>query len=81
MLVQSSESDIRLLPALPDAWSEGSVSGLCARGGFEISMTWANKKLIKTSISSKKGGYTTLIYNNQTKKIALKAVQKVDVVW
>ena len=81
MLVQSSESDIRLLPALPDAWSEGSVSGLCARGGFEISMNWANKKLIKTSILSKKGGYTTLIYKNQTKKIALKAGQKVDVVW
>ena len=81
MLVQSSESDIRLLPALPDAWSEGSVSGLCARGGFEISMNWANKKLIKTSISSKKGGYTTLIYKNQTKKITLKAGQKLEVVW
>ena len=81
MLVQSSESDIRLLPALPDAWSEGSVSGLCARGGFEISMNWANKKLIKTSILSKKGGYSTLIYKNQTKKITLKAGQKMEVVW
>ena len=81
MLVQSSESDIRLLPALPDAWSEGSVSGLCARGGFQISINWANKKLIKTSISSKKGGYTTLIYKNQTKKITLKAGQKLEVVW
>ena len=58
MLVQSSEDKIRLLPALPDAWTEGSVSGLCARGSFEIALTWANKKLTKTVISSKKGGET-----------------------
>ena len=60
MLVQSSEDEIRLLPALPDAWKEGSVSGLCARGGFEIALTWADKKLTKTVVLSKKGGETTV---------------------
>ena len=42
MLVQSTEKEIRLLPALPDAWSSGSVKGICARGGFVISMEWDN---------------------------------------
>lgn len=40
MLVQSNETEIRLLPALPDAWESGSLEGICARGGFEISMEW-----------------------------------------
>jgi alpha-L-fucosidase 2 len=81
MLVQSSESDIQLLPALPDAWSEGSVKGLCARGGFEIALIWSNNALQKTIISSKKGGYTQLMYKDKIKKISLKAGEKVEIVW
>jgi alpha-L-fucosidase 2 len=81
MLVQSHTGNIHLLPALPDAWANGSVSGLCARGGFEISMIWQDKKLQKTVILSKNGGNTTLVYNNQTKNIALKAGQKMDIIW
>lgn len=45
MLVQSNETEIRLLPALPDSWETGSVTGICARG-FEIAMEW-NAKIIK----------------------------------
>jgi alpha-L-fucosidase 2 len=81
ILVQSSESDIRLLPALPDAWSEGSVKGLCARGGFEVALNWSKNVLNQSIISSKKGGYTVLIYKNKTKKIELKAGQKMVVNW
>jgi alpha-L-fucosidase 2 len=81
MLVQSSENEIRLLPALPDAWTEGSVSGLCVRGAFEIAMNWADKKLTKTVILSKKGGSTTVIYKNQSKKISLKVGEKMEIVW
>lgn len=81
MLVQSTENEIRLFPALPDAWSEGSVSGLCTRGAFEVSLTWQDKKLIKTTILSKKGGETTVFYNNQSKKISLKAGQKINLNW
>ena len=55
MLLQSNENEIRLLPALPDAWESGSVKGICARGGFEIAMEWNTKTLKKVTVFSKIG--------------------------
>jgi alpha-L-fucosidase 2 len=81
MLVQSSEDEIRLLPALPDAWESGSVNGIRARGGFEISMEWTNKTLKKVSVSSITGGTTTLIGGNKTKKISLKNGETIVIDW
>ena len=72
MLMQSDLGQIKLLPALPEAWSEGSVKGLCARGGFEISMAWQNKQLTSLHILSKAGGRTKLIYGKTIKEITLK---------
>jgi alpha-L-fucosidase 2 len=46
---------IELLPALPKAWPAGAVSGLRARGGFEVSMKWANGKLTNVELESKNG--------------------------
>ena len=81
MLVQSDESEIRLLPALPDAWDNGSVKGICARGGFVIAMEWNANTLKKVSVFSKKGGATTLIYRNTKKIIKLKKGQKLEINW
>ncbi len=81
MLLQSGDHYIRLLPALPDAWESGSVSGVCARGGFVISMEWKNKTLKKISISAKADGKTTLINGNKEKEIFLKNGQTIDIDW
>lgn len=56
MLVQSHDEAVHLLPALPELWSTGSVSGIVARGGFEIDMTWNDGSLEETIITSKQGG-------------------------
>ncbi len=83
MLMQSSLVDgnwhIQLLPALPSAWKDGSVSGLCARGGFEVSIEWKDGKLQRAEIKARKAGTVTLLYNNQRKTFSMKAGQNLPV--
>jgi alpha-L-fucosidase 2 len=81
MLVQSTDNEIRLLPALPDAWESGSVKGICARGGYEISMEWAQKKLKNVTIFAKADGKTTLMNDGKNKEVMLKKGQKKEIDW
>jgi alpha-L-fucosidase 2 len=64
---------------LPKEWSEGSVSGLCARGGFEVSFQWKGGKVRSASIKAKKTGVVTLLYNEQQKTFKVKAGQTLPV--
>lgn len=73
MLIQSHNSLIRLLPAIPEAWKTGEVEGLCARGGFVISMKWDQGKIQNTKIYSARGGKCRLEYNGEQQEISLKA--------
>lgn len=68
-----STTVIELLPALPAAWSEGKVSGLCARGGYEVSFEWKGGYVRSATIKAKKKGTVTLLYNKQQKTLHLKA--------
>lgn len=55
MLMQSHDGFIKLLPALPDEWTDGEFKGLCARGGFELDFIWKNKTVTQFKVLSKAG--------------------------
>ena len=52
MLVQGYNGKLRLLPALPDEWSQGEVAGICARGGLTIDMKWHNSAITHACIEA-----------------------------
>ena len=66
MLLQSHMGFIQLLPALPDAWKEGSVSGICAKGNFEVAMVWENNQLKEAVVHSNAGGNCVIKYADKT---------------
>lgn len=64
MLIQSNMGYVNFMAAMPDKWADGSVSGLVARGNFEIGMEWKDKQATKFSITSNNGGEFIGKYEN-----------------
>jgi len=64
MLIQSHLSVIDILPALPSVLPEGNISGVCARGGFELSFNWEEGKLSRLKVLSKAGESCHLRYRD-----------------
>ena len=73
--LKSNQAVIELMPAVPEAWKEGHVSGLCARGGYEVSFEWKDGSVRNCTIKAKKAGTITLLYNGQQKTVKFKAGQ------
>ncbi|MEI6580094.1 MAG: glycoside hydrolase family 95-like protein, partial [Eubacteriales bacterium] len=64
LLVHDRRGIIRLLPTLPEKWAAGSIYGICARGGFEVSLAWDEGKLKSAEIASKLGGLCRVMIFN-----------------
>ena len=84
MLLQSHLKDgdwyvLKLLPALPDAWVNGEVKGLRARGGFEVDIAWKQGRLVRAVIRSDKGSPSVVRYGTSSRAVDLRAGQKL--VW
>ena len=73
MLLQSGDGWIELLPAVPSQWADGQVSGLCARGGYQLSFSWHDGRVTRCTIAALRPATVTLTCNGRQQQVELKA--------
>ena len=71
-LAAKPQVSIELLPALPDNWKDGSVSGIRARGGITIDMTWRDKSVTTLTLTAQRACKVTLLMNGESSVVKLK---------
>ncbi|WP_342657309.1 glycoside hydrolase family 95 protein [Sphingomonas sp. NY01] len=79
MLVSSTHDEITLLPALPDAWPSGTVTGLRARGGYTVSLSWSGGKLVAATITPTHTGTAKIRLEGAVRTFQVKARQSIRV--
>lgn len=79
-LLQSHAGEISLLPSLPPSWQNGSVTGLKARGGFEVDMSWENGKLTSCNLKSILGNSCLVRYSGETKTYDIPAGNSINII-
>jgi alpha-L-fucosidase 2 len=76
MLLQSQAGEIELLPALPKEWPTGSIAGLRARGGYELSLAWSDGKLVSVKVKNVSGaGSCQVRYGDKVVGLSLKKAE------
>jgi alpha-L-fucosidase 2 len=72
MLVQSTDNEIRILPALPPEWPSGSLKGVRVRGGGKVDITWNGGRLTKLRLQSDRAIRYRVLYGDQSAEIQIK---------
>lgn len=70
MLLQSHDGAVHILPALPDVWKNGNLTGLRARGGFEVDIKWKQGRIEQIKIKSRLGGNCRIRVHDKLKQIS-----------
>ena len=81
MLLQSHRGRLKLLPALPRAWLKGKVSGLRARGGFEVDLAWSDGKLERVSVLNLAGESAGLVYGKTSLALRARKGSRLNFEW
>jgi alpha-L-fucosidase 2 len=79
MLLQSENGIIHLLPGLPDDWKDGTVTGLRARGGFQVDMKWKAGKLVTATVHSAAGTPCRVCYDGKEQVINIGKGEAIEV--